>query len=183
MTDHMTPEQQAEDEARARHDLIAAETRASGMLYFVVPLERHALVVAYRAAVAASATAPLRARIEALETALRGAQSILNGVSSVLWARDSVDDPTGQALAVDVDRVRLLIIKPALAQPPAEPPPMEFENRRVRMVLGPLEGILRHELRHPHDPVVVVKIASVAVRTLLGLPPLSEPPVEQEERA
>lgn len=50
---------------------------------------------------------------EAVDTAL----SILDGVSSVLWERSSADDLTGRALAVDVDRVRILHLEPAAFRP------------------------------------------------------------------
>lgn len=54
------------------------------------------------------------------------------------------------------------------------------EDRRVRMVLGPLDGIIRHELRHPRDPIGALKVASIAVRTLLGLPALEWSTGEEE---
>ena len=58
-------------------------------------------------------------QVERLRGAVETSLAILDGVSSVLWERSSADDLTGRALAVDVDRVRILHLQPAASPPPS----------------------------------------------------------------
>ena len=79
-------------------------------------------VKAVVAAEPAAALQEARDQVERLRGAVETSLAILDGVSSVLWERSSADDLTGRALAVDVDRVRILHLRPAASPPTAAVP-------------------------------------------------------------